>query len=261
MTKEEYIESIISQIDDKYAKLEVKNELEAHLDDRIDFYLNAGYDYEYALDKAISRMGDTETIGMQMNELHNNRRSNIFIWITTSIFCILAIAFLVSQRLPGELLDFFNLPGLIYDFAVIMFSASYLLSSKHRNHRALTLNAIVVFVISFIYQSVYVYFLDLGFLSPSIIDFCKTIINNYNSNVIQVFFDDNILIIIGILKVIILHISSAIALLYSAQINAQINGKAKTRVINRYRYFDSFPIVLLLSEIIPLAIIFSYFVK
>jgi hypothetical protein len=141
-----------------------------------------------------------------------------------------------------------------------MFSINYLISSKHKNHRALIFNSIVVIAVSLFYQSAYVYSLSFDFLVSPISNFCIAISDKFNSNVIQPFFNENVLLVIGIFKVVLLHFASAISLLYSAQIKAQINEKAKTGVIKRYKYFDAFAILLLLSEIIPLAIIGTYFV-
>ena len=44
MRKEEYINEVISKIENKKAKAEVEKELSNHIDDRISYYTDAGWD-------------------------------------------------------------------------------------------------------------------------------------------------------------------------------------------------------------------------
>ncbi|MBQ9517056.1 MAG: hypothetical protein IJR60_03165 [Eubacterium sp.] len=129
MTKEEYIESIVSQIDDKAARAEFRRELEAHLDDRIAFYTDAGYDYYYALDKAIGRMGDTAAVGSQMNNLYDTTKVNKAIWIMTVIQCVMAAVFAIS----GADYYFFT-PYIIINVSYILFTVTFLLAAKHKKY-------------------------------------------------------------------------------------------------------------------------------
>ncbi len=72
MTREEYIESAVAEIKDKQAKAEIAAEIAAHLDDRIKFYTDAGYDYDSALSQAIGRMGDGEAVSHSMSRLYKS---------------------------------------------------------------------------------------------------------------------------------------------------------------------------------------------
>ena len=91
MRKEEYIQEIISRIENKKAKQEVEKELSAHIDDRISYYTDAGWDEETANEKAMEHMGEPEKVSEEMGKLHDENYSKAFIALIVSI-AITAIA-------------------------------------------------------------------------------------------------------------------------------------------------------------------------
>lgn len=84
MKKEEYIAEVISLVKNKTTKREIQKELEAHIEDRISYYTDAGYDEEYATCKAVEKMGEPKAVAKSMEKLHNN-----------SIYIILTVVFLL----------------------------------------------------------------------------------------------------------------------------------------------------------------------
>ena len=99
MTREEYIESVVSKIKDKGAKAEVEAEIAAHLDDRMEFYLNAGYDENYALSHAIERMGDSDKYSEDLSKLHEDRYSlsNAYWMLAFGIFHVVVWVGMTSE--------------------------------------------------------------------------------------------------------------------------------------------------------------------
>ncbi len=92
MNKEEYLNEVISLIKSKSAKRAVRKELENHIDDRTAFYLDSGYDEEYAENRAVEKMGSAAETAEKMQKLHNNS-----LWKALAvIFFILFIAGLVT---------------------------------------------------------------------------------------------------------------------------------------------------------------------
>ncbi len=91
MTREEYIESVVAQIEDKTARAEVAAEVAAHLDDRIAFYTDAGYDEEYALFHAIERMGDSAQYAQSLAKLHKSGNTLFNIYLN-AVLALLYIA-------------------------------------------------------------------------------------------------------------------------------------------------------------------------
>ena len=79
MHKDEYISAVISQIQNKRARAEVEREISAHIDDRISYYTDAGWDEVTASEKALAHMGDPCHVGAQMAKLHPS--VGTFLWI------------------------------------------------------------------------------------------------------------------------------------------------------------------------------------
>lgn len=251
MTRDEYVESIVSQIDDKAAREEFRHEIEAHLDDRITFYTDAGYDYDYALDKAIGRMGDTATIGAQMNNLYDTSTVNGLIWVLVWLNVVLALFALFGPRT--------TLNQLVFDYADFAFRAevfvsalAFLLTSKHRNHKALTVvSATNLFLIVALLMFVGLVFSRNELISPLItagrmIGGDGIIKLNYSLSFVY--------LVTTVFGYVYSAAAGAVGLLYAAQIRAVINGTAKTNIIKRYRFMDWVSRAALVSKIAETAI-------
>ena len=90
MKRDEYISAVISQIQNKKARTEVERELSAHIDDRISYYTDAGWDEETANEKAMEHMGEPEKVSEEMGKIHNKKIS-VFLKITISFFAVIVI--------------------------------------------------------------------------------------------------------------------------------------------------------------------------
>ncbi len=92
MKKEEYINSVIKQIQNSRAKAEIKSELASHIEDRIEYYKDSGYTYEQACEKAIEKMGPTTQIAIQMDKLYSTKFNTALI-VLLVLFYALTIVF------------------------------------------------------------------------------------------------------------------------------------------------------------------------
>lgn len=119
----DYINIVLSKINNKNQKTLIAEELEAHLDDRIDYYVNAGYDMATATAKANAHMGraeDAELAGEQLNIMH-----------TAKYKAFIVAAFILINL--GSLYLFWNLllfgfnDGFITGWFGLFFSAAYLI--------------------------------------------------------------------------------------------------------------------------------------
>lgn len=80
MKKEEYITEVTALIKNKTVRNDVKKELEAHIDDRTKYYLDAGYDEDVSVKRAVEMMGNPNEVAKSFEKLHNNT-----LWIIISI--------------------------------------------------------------------------------------------------------------------------------------------------------------------------------
>ncbi len=91
MNREEYIDSAVVLIEDYVTREEVRKELNAHFDERVEYYTNAGYSEAYALGKTLGQMGNAEDLKLQFSQLHSekNRQSRAVINIVCSVIITL----------------------------------------------------------------------------------------------------------------------------------------------------------------------------
>lgn len=102
MKRENYINEVTALIKNKTVRRDVRKEIEAHIDDRTKYYLDAGYSEEESTAKALERMGSPTEVAKNFEKLHNNE-----LWITLSVISLLGY-------IIGMICGFFN-PQFAYD--------------------------------------------------------------------------------------------------------------------------------------------------
>lgn len=73
MQKDRFVDDVLKLIKNKSAKNQIKTELEAHINDKIDYYIDIGYDEITAEQRAVEEMGSAEKIAPPLNELHKTK--------------------------------------------------------------------------------------------------------------------------------------------------------------------------------------------
>lgn len=68
---DKFLENVLSYIKFPFVKDDIKFELESHILDRINYYMEQGYDSEKAEELSIKDMGDPKEIGILLNKQHN----------------------------------------------------------------------------------------------------------------------------------------------------------------------------------------------
>lgn len=68
---DKFLQSVLAQVKFPFDKAAIRSELENHLLDRIQEYLDEGYDEETAARLAVEGMGDPKEIGTELNKQHN----------------------------------------------------------------------------------------------------------------------------------------------------------------------------------------------
>ena len=82
---QEYIKQVCTQIKCREIHKEVAQELENHIWDITQEYLDQGLEESEAISKAIQRMGDAQAVGRDMNKVHNPRPE----WGVLGLTCLL----------------------------------------------------------------------------------------------------------------------------------------------------------------------------
>lgn len=69
---EDYLDSVIPQKISEATKSRLRAELECHIHDRADFYMEIGYDEDAAFEKAVEQMGEGEEVKTEFESLYND---------------------------------------------------------------------------------------------------------------------------------------------------------------------------------------------
>ncbi|MDE6658783.1 MAG: permease prefix domain 1-containing protein, partial [Eubacterium sp.] len=87
-----YVSTVLGKINNKTQRNQIEAELQSHIEDRIDYYVNAGYDLETATEKANAHMGDTaELVGEQLKSLSINPKIIRFVNIAFALTNLLVL--------------------------------------------------------------------------------------------------------------------------------------------------------------------------
>jgi hypothetical protein len=97
LNKEKFLEEVISQVKFKYDRYDIKKELEVHILDKMEYYIEQGYDIDKAEELSINDMGDAKVIGKELNKLHNPLIG--LIWYLSNVFLVITIV--ISFYLVG----------------------------------------------------------------------------------------------------------------------------------------------------------------
>lgn len=80
---QDFVEEIVSHVKFTFDRDEISMELNDHMLDKIDHYIEKGYEEKEAEKLAINHMGDPKEIGLQLNKQHNPILG--WIWAITNI--------------------------------------------------------------------------------------------------------------------------------------------------------------------------------
>lgn len=89
MTREEYISAVMDQISSKKKRTFIKREIEDHIDDRIEYYTDCGYDADTALQKAVEHMGDPKEAGEEFDRVYHEKGTVRFELFTLAVSVLL----------------------------------------------------------------------------------------------------------------------------------------------------------------------------
>lgn len=149
--KNKFIEQVTAQIKNKTARAQIEQELESHILDKIDYYIEIGYPYEEAERRATEEMGNPEDTALPLNALHKNG-DGFFLTVAGGFFVIML--FLLSYRM----IDVFRYAGytenavhyIKYDFISFGIFLAYVLLlviARKKHNKEIPLMIIISFII------------------------------------------------------------------------------------------------------------------
>lgn len=230
MTKNEYIEIVLSRISSKKDINSIRQEVADHIDDRIEYYTDAGYDYEYAKKAALSKMGEPDRLGLQLNSLHNYVPLMITVIITQILYAIIILIPLIAVIIAiNDFFVEFNYSKLILIQSaaeVLLFTVNYYLSSKLLSKASFYVLGILTFLDSVI--STISDFLVLMYTNALKVIDCSDFTDIPHK--VASFLSDSYHYIFLIMVVV--------SICYGAYLKNRMSGKSKQLLAKRYYNFN-----------------------
>ena len=87
--KNKFLEKVAEQIEDERSREIITAELESHLLDNIDYYIDIGYSKEDAEKRATEEMGNPEDIAVPLYALHNNNFRDLLSFICCGLIILM----------------------------------------------------------------------------------------------------------------------------------------------------------------------------
>ena len=153
-----FIDKVSEQISDKHSRKLITTELESHLLDKIDYYVDIGYSREDAEKRATEEMGNPDDTAVPLNSLHTNIFLSPFTIISA---CLVTAMFLCTVFLQDKFIyrydTVFYRHDILLDFISLAFIITYvvlLILSRKKNNYVIP----IIILISFILQFVSIFF-------------------------------------------------------------------------------------------------------
>ncbi len=228
MNKDDYIDDVLKHISNKAFVSTIRQELEGHLDDRIFYYEEIGYNTDTSTEKAIAHMGNADKLGEEMNLLHNYKKHRIISITGLILFALnMLMLYCTIAVLDKFLLEISYISAYIYtciSFLLSYFIYKYAFEARERTilfiQGLLTLLCSVFFFRSF---------------SLAIADL--TCIIYYSA------------------AIFILFIHSIMCLTCSREIKVLINGRGNYVILKRYKKYEYFLITVTTIAIVSAIVI------
>ena len=89
--KNDYLSVISKRIKDKNTQKQIYSELEGHIQDKIDYYIELGYSDDEAEKRAVEDMGEPDDAILPLRELHSRAGRNLLIIVSLIFFAAVAV--------------------------------------------------------------------------------------------------------------------------------------------------------------------------
>lgn len=116
MRKEEYLKAITAGIESEIQSSYIKAELNAHIDDKIEYFMSEGLSEVEAEEKAVVEMGEADGVATDLAKLHESS-SSVFCGILICISLIAAAPLNIFYMIFGGLFDYGNSLDPLFVFA------------------------------------------------------------------------------------------------------------------------------------------------
>lgn len=145
--KNKFLEKVAEQIEDERSRELITAELESHLLDKIDYYVDIGYSKEDAEKRATEEMGNPDDTAVPLNALHQNKYRGAFTFICLVAVTALFMATVNASPLFCYVAEYSNLTHYaMFDFWSLIILTAYVLMiiySQKNSHKSVAIFIII----------------------------------------------------------------------------------------------------------------------
>ena len=96
--QQEYLDRMLHHVKSKYDHIDIRREYREHMEDMLDYYVESGMDEDTAKHTVLEEMGDADSLGRVLNEIHNPVVG--WIWRVSRWVMVMVITVSVLNFLP-----------------------------------------------------------------------------------------------------------------------------------------------------------------
>ena len=155
--KNSYLQSVLNAIENNAAKQQIGDELESHLLDKRDYYLELGYDEKEAIRRADEDMGDPDDCAVPLNAIHRGKSKGCLRYLIDFLLLSFIVVFSTVYSLQISEYDPMTMPqppthNAVLDFISLFSIAAvvFLLAENNRRKDSGTSGLLLLFFVLFL---------------------------------------------------------------------------------------------------------------
>ena len=152
----DFIQKVCNEIKYKPIRKEIGQELENHIKEAKEDYINKGESEEIAINKAITNMGDAETIGKYLNKIHKPRLDYKLIILLGILLCFtfLVVGIKTQSYVFSEGEQPFFIKTITYFIigcilGLVVYFMDYTKIAKYSNYIYITASLLIIYTVFF----------------------------------------------------------------------------------------------------------------
>ena len=159
--KNKFLDKVAEQIEDERSRELITAELESHLLDKIDYYVDIGYSKEEAEKRATEEMGNPDDTAVPLNALHNNNFRDLLSFICCGV--IILMFFCTIWFRDAFIYSYDNQSyrhSILCDFVSLAFLIAYvvmLMLARKKHIKIIPLFVAISFILQFFSVIIYDY--------------------------------------------------------------------------------------------------------
>ena len=159
--KNKFLDKVAEQIENERSRELITAELESHLLDKIDYYVDIGYSKEEAEKRATEEMGNPDDTAVPLNALHNNNFRDLLSFICCGVIILMffcTIWFRDAFIYSFELNTYRH--SILCDFVSLAFLIAYvvmLILARKKHIKIIPLFVAISFILQFFSVIIYDY--------------------------------------------------------------------------------------------------------